>query len=64
MDFLAFLSGLPLTFLKNVYFLIYNFERFILRWVFMQQNIIGSEVEGDPVNLKLTAMRRNYSFHL
>lgn len=30
----------------------------------MQQNIIGSEVEGDPVNLKLTAMRRNYSFHL
>jgi len=30
----------------------------------MQQNIMGSEVEGGPVNLKLTAMRRNYSFHL
>lgn len=64
MDFLAFLSGLPLTFSQECLFFNLQLREVYFEMGFMQQNIIGSEVEGDPVNLKLTAMRGNYSFHL
>lgn len=46
MDFLAFLSGLPLTFSQECLFFNLQLWEVYFEMGFMQQNIIGSEVAG------------------
>lgn len=46
MDFLAFLSGLPLTFSQECLFFNLQLWEIYFEMGFMQQNIIGSEVAG------------------